>query len=1368
MAPKPDPNIVMTPELLNTLLEGMRGILTTTTQVTTDIPAGSNSGNFALCNSRFSGKKGEDVEAFINAISIYKECVGVTDTNALKGLPMLLDSVAATWWQGTKSTITNWEEAITALKHAYGVNKPPHMIFRELFSKEQTANEPTDIFVSNARALLSYLPATPPLDVVHQIDMIYSLLHKKIRQRIPRDQITSFNELILKARSVEETLEKPEFPSKLTNPQTNSTRPRCTYCKNFGHAQKDCRKFENSAKSKEEPVTYVPQVTCFGCKKPGHVKSNCPERKVSSVSNSALEFCSVNAQESIISPASRPVLYIKINNKLGCGIVDTAAKQSLAGKTLYHLLVKDGHIFKMEGVNLKMADGKSNYQNVLVTTVNVELHGRKIPTTFIVLPEADNNTLLGIDFIVAAKLILKPSEKRYCFADSPDDQFEMAFENSKDQVELNEISFLRENEGVMLSSEERVRLDQVLDEHREIFEKKMGTTPYAEHRIETGDHAPIAMPPYQMTVTKKEILKKEIDQLLDEDAIEECESPWAAPVVLVPKKDGTMRLCVDYRRLNSITKTDTYPLPRMDDLLYATKRTSYMSTLDLKSGYHQVSVREQDRDKTAFISPLGTYRYKVMPFGLRNAPATFQRLIDRFRNGLQGITLLGYLDDLIVISSGFEEHLEDLVRIFKRLKQFNLHVNRSKCTFACEEVKYLGHTITSHGIQVDDEKVVAITKRPPPRNVKEVQSFLQTASWYRRFIPKFSEISRPLSELTKKSSAWKWTEAQQASYENLKQALITTPVLKQNDPSKPYILRTDASKYALGAVLLQGAGAEEHPIEYASRMMTSAEMNYTATEREALAVVWSLNKFRGYLDCSSVIVTTDHQPLKWLLSLKSPTGRLARWALLIQSFNLTIEYLPGKRNVVADALSRPPCPHEDKSTCEVCMVTIDLPTRSTKETREQQLNDTELEKIIKCFDNKEDDSIKFWTDRGYLTEQGVLYRYAPEADEEFAQLVVPSQERGKILTEYHDSPLAGHNGIERTIARIASRYYWPGMRKQITDYVKRCVKCQTYKPTNLKPAGLLRTPAMNSRFEVLSIDLFGPLPVTAKGERWIFIVEDVTSRFVELFALVSATADECAKTLIEQVFLRYGFPRKIISDNGVQFVSETMQQVCYCLNIHQSLTPVYYPQANPIERRNRDLKLQLSILLGQNHTEWPQKLSSIRFALNTAVCQATDETPAFLTFARELRTPDDATRDLRQIIIQESMAHDLKEYLLRHSETLRDARDVEEREKLRQKAYADQKRRDGPQYEVGDKVWVAVHPVSCTSKSFTSKFAPKRDGPYLIHKKISDGTYEVAAVNDPTVSLGKRHESALSPYTGPEELVQPIQPLRRRGRPRKN
>lgn len=566
--------------------------------------------------------------------------------------------------------------------------------------------------------------------------------------------------------------------------------------------------------------------------------------------------------------------------------------------------------------------------------------------------------------------------------------------------------------------------------------------------------------------------------------------------------------------------------------------------------------------------------------------------------------------------------------------------------------------------------------------------------------------------LQKKKQKWKWSNEEQAAFEELKKLLSTPPILQQVNENMPFFLWTDASNYALGAVLLQGE-KYYNPIEYASRLLIPAERNYSTTEREALAVVWAVQKFRGYIEGAEITILTDHQPLKWLFSLKSPTGRLARWSLLLQTYNIKFEYTPGKQNVVADTLSRPPCFKNHTSIeCECMSFEIDFPTQGAKEVRDAQLEDPVVRKIIDSFE-VDDENVQLHTSRGYMMIDGILYRYCSEEDSENGQLVAPKSMHDRILYNYHDAPTAGHYGIDKTINRITPFYYWKGMRSDITNYVKACPECKKYKPTNLKPIGLMKTVCSNQRFETIAVDLFGPLPRSEDGYQWILIVEDLCSRWVELFALKVASAENCALKLLDEVILRYGVPRRIHSDNGSQFISALMQKLTFCLGIRQT----FHPEANPVERKNRDLKTQLSIYVKQNHNEWISKLPAIRFAMNTAKCSSTGYTAAYLTFGRELRTPFEVHTDLRQVVQSENFIPQITPHLLKLADTLKLAEESQELAQDKNKAYVDQKRRPQKEFNIGDRVLVETHAQSKAKQGITSKFVPRRDGPYIILKK---------------------------------------------------
>lgn len=401
-------------------------------------------------------------------------------------------------------------------------------------------------------------------------------------------------------------------------------------------------------------------------------------------------------------------------------------------------------------------------------------------------------------------------------------------------------------------------------------------------------------------------------------------------------------------------------------------------------------------------------------------------------------------------------------------------------------------------------------------------------------------------------------------------------------------------------------------------------------------------------------------------------------------------------------------------------------------------------------------------------DQGVLFRYNPDSECETPQLVIPAGQVADILKELHDSPLAGHPGIDRTYHKVAQLYYFTGMRRKISDYVKSCIHCQRYKATNSKPQGLLQTPVMNQRNEVLAIDLFGPLPEGDQGERWILLVEDTATRWTELYSLKEASAEACARTLIEEYFMRYGLPRRIISDNGVQFVSAVMRQCTLILGIKQNFVPLYHPEANPAERKNRDLKAMLAHLVEEDHTSWPKMLPVIRFALNGAKCRTTGMSPAYLAFGREMRSPTEVVHDLRAILDKDNFVPQITPYLRSFLKSLSAVRERVELQQDKSKEYADASRRPSEAFQVGDLVLIKSHLLSKGSKDLTAKFFPRRDGPYLVAEKVTPTTYNISSTDQPDIVIGRYHSQDLTRYQGDEASPpKPVIPKRKRGRPPK-
>ncbi|UYV66312.1 K02A2.6-like [Cordylochernes scorpioides] len=482
-----------------------------------------------------------------------------------------------------------------------------------------------------------------------------------------------------------------------------------------------------------------------------------------------------------------------------------------------------------------------------------------------------------------------------CFGSQP---AEVNLIEESEQKEHEEPQFqINEN----LAYTEKEQLKQVLERYEDLFSSGLGRSNLAKHRIDTEGAKPIKHKPYRVSAKEREIIKEQIDEMLRDGIIRPSSSPWSFPVILVKKRDGKYRFCVDYRKLNDVTVKDVYPIPRIDEVLDTLQGSKYFSAIDLKSGYWQVEVEEKDKEKTAFTTAHGLYEFNVMPFGLCNAPATFERNMENMLGNLRWQICLCYLDDVIIYSSDFSTHLKRIEAVLKCFREANLKLNNKKCQFAFEELEILGHITNQHGIKPAEHNIKAIRDFPRPKRIKEVQSFLGMCSYYRKFIKGFSKIADPLTSLIKKNVPFTWTENQEKAFQTLKVALINPPILGHFDPNAITYIHTDASNIGLGATLVQKFGDKEKVISYLSRTLSKPEQNYSTTEKECLAVVWSMSKLRPYLYGRHFKIVTDHHALCWLKNLKDPTGRLARWALKIQEYNFEIIHKSGKKHLDADA-----------------------------------------------------------------------------------------------------------------------------------------------------------------------------------------------------------------------------------------------------------------------------------------------------------------------------------------------------------------------------------------------------------------------------------------------------------------------------------
>ena len=468
------------------------------------------------------------------------------------------------------------------------------------------------------------------------------------------------------------------------------------------------------------------------------------------------------------------------------------------------------------------------------------------------------------------------------------------------------------NEPPDLTRNQQQQLDQLLQEYQDVIaieDDPPGRTNLVTHQIITENVPPIRQRPYRLSPVEHEFVGKELDHMLQQGIIRPSSSPWTSPIVLVKKKNGKTRFCVDYRKLNKVTKRDAYPLPRIDEILDSLGKAKWFTSLDLASGYWQVEMSEADREKTAFITKQGIFEFNVMPFGLTNAPATFQRLMDRVFHDIKDKYVLVYLDDINIYSNTFEEHIQHLTEVLERFRQANLKLNLEKCHFCKKELTFLGHIVSEKGIQPDPGKIDKVKNFPTPTNVTELRGFIGLASYYHRFIKEFASIVEPMHRLLRKDIPYIWNEDCQKAFEILKEKLTTAPILIYPDFAKPFILHTDASYLGLGAILAQEDDeGNEHVVAYASRSLVGAEYNYSPTEIECLASVWAMKYFRPYIYLMDFILVTDHAALQWMMNNPNPNKRMTRWILTITDYPFQIRYRKGKKHQNADTLSRIPQP----------------------------------------------------------------------------------------------------------------------------------------------------------------------------------------------------------------------------------------------------------------------------------------------------------------------------------------------------------------------------------------------------------------------------------------------------------------------------
>ncbi|XP_070155191.1 uncharacterized protein [Polyergus mexicanus] len=944
---------------------------------------------------------------------------------------------------------------------------------------------------------------------------------RKEKRRRDRAANTSTSEAGSTASSSSSTRSTP----KGTRPSRIST-VKCWNCDDIGHLSRDCEA--------------APRRHCYRCGRAEVTLRTCPD-------------CTGNGAFGCRDESSLLFLRVGILGKEVLALLDSGSSRTFLGPSTVDLV-------KELELRFRSSDGK---RVTTATGQTTRIKGEiEIPITLrhqvkslkvYALPTLALPCIIGVDFLSVFGIGVNFATKRWYFSENPMMEYEFDAGRGDPSLRVNasqsEGAPTRraavKTEGILLgpnrpptadnrthlpkiankrgrprtrnscrnspiccglveiSATEERRLKSFLESEIVGDPNKPGVTDLTQHRIDVGNHAPIKQRYYPVSPKIQEAIYAEVDKMLEAGIIEPSKSEWSSPVVMVKKSNGTYRFCLDFRRLNSVSKKDAYPLPYMNAILDKLRAARYISTIDLSQAYFQVPLENNSRELTAFTVPgKGLFHFTRMPFGLIGAPATFQRLLDRLIGPEMEPHAFAYLDDIVIVTRTFEEHLVWLKRVLDRIKEAGLTINPEKSKFCRSQVKYLGFLVQQEGLKVDPDKTEPIVEYPPPKNIKQLRRFIGMASWYRRFIPQCATKLEPLTRLLRKNYSWEWGDDQKLAFEAVKSCITSPPTLSCPKFELPFVLQTDASSVGLGAVLTQESEGVEHVIAFASRALSEAEKKYSTTEQECLAVVWAIRKFRPYLEGYKFRVITDHSCLRWLHNLKNPTGRLARWALELLEYDYVIEHRKGALHHVPDALSR-----VYESAEELCAVAI----------TGDEWYDTRVR-------NVENEPRKY---PGWRIENDQLYFRKPNPvisqivdDLEQWKRVLPKKSRLDVIRASHDTPQAGHLGTEKTYQRVAKQYYWPRMFREVANYTRRCDTCQRTKVEQNVPAGLMGRRKVETPWTVVAADIMGPFPVSRSGFAYLLVLQDLFTKWVECCPLRKANGRKIREAIDDLIINR--------------------------------------------------------------------------------------------------------------------------------------------------------------------------------------------------------------------------------------------------------